>query len=274
MARKATLSDLPAYQALWEQAFGDKAEFSKMVFEKFAGPDNVYVEEADGKVVAILSAVPCTLKEQKGAYFYGLATDAAYRNQGHMRSLMAFAEDALRMKGCAFVTLIPANAELFAFYEKLGWQKAFGMRRITRPIKKNMWAQADFDSCTAGQLLELRKKFCPDSVLLDKNRMIQVLTDLYNGGITLVSTRDGYALYFTKEETIQVIEIFAEGERAAERLLEAAREKIGATQAEITVASGSVLFLGEGKPCDYAMVKFLGQPMDLYECYMRLMMDN
>lgn len=274
MARKATLKDMPAYQALWEQAFGDKAEFSQMVFEKFAGPDNVYVEEAEGKIVSILSAVPCTLKGQKGAYFYGLATDAACRMQGHMRSLMAFAEQDLRAKGCAFVTLIPAGEELFAFYEKLGWQKAFGLRRLTRPIKKNMWSQAEFDSCTAGQLLELRKKYCPDSVMLDKNRMIQVLTDLYRGGITLVSSKDGYALYFQKDETLKVIEIFAEGERAAERLLEAAREKIGATQAEITVSSGSVLFLGEGKQGDYAMVKFLGAPMDLYECYMRLMMDN
>ena len=46
------------------------------------------------------------------------------------------------------------------------------------------------------------------------------------------------------------------------------------SQAEITVGSGSILFLGEGKPGDYAMVKFLGEPIDLYECYMRLMMDN
>ena len=274
MPRKATIKDLPAYQALWEQAFGDKAAFSQMVFEKYAGPGNVYVEEADGQVVAILSAVPCTLKGHKGAYFYGLATDAACRNQGHMRALMHYAEAELKKEGCAFVTLIPASAGLFAFYEKLGWQKAFGLRRLTRPIKKNMWAQAEFDSCTAGQLLELRKRFCPDSVLLDKNRMIQVLTDLYSGGITLVSSSDGYALYFTQDETIQVIEIFAEGERAAERLLEAAREKIGATQAEITVGSGSILFLGEGKLGDYAMVKFLGEPIDLYECYMRLMMDN
>ena len=41
MARKATLQDLERYQLIWAEAFGDPAEFSKMVFEKFAGPGNV-----------------------------------------------------------------------------------------------------------------------------------------------------------------------------------------------------------------------------------------
>ena len=163
---------------------------------------------------------------------------------------------------------------MFGFYEKQGWQRAFALRSLTRPIKRNLWAQAEFDSCTAGQLLELRKQYSPDSVLLDKNRMIQVLTNLYSGGITVVSNKDGYALYFEKDGVLDVIEIFAEGERAAEKLLEAAREKVGAETARITVGAGSVLFLGEGKPQDYGMIKFLGQPFDIFECYMRLMLDN
>lgn len=275
MARKATLQDLPAYQRIWEQAFGDGAEFSTMVFEKFAGINNVYVQEENGSVAAILSAVPCTLKGKKGAYFYGLATEQCARNKGCMRALMEYAEkDLHENRGVQFAVLIPAGPELFGFYEKLGWKRAFRLRSLTRPIKKNMWSQAEFDSCTAGQLLELRKRYCPDSVLLEKNGMIQVLTNLYSGGITVVSSPDGYALYFEKDGVLDVIEIFAEGERAAERLLEAAREKIGAESARITVGEGSTLFLGEGKLQDYGMVKLLGEPVDLFECYMRLMMDN
>lgn len=274
MARKATGQDLARYQYIWSQAFGDPAEFSKMVFEKFAGAGNVFVEEADGQTAAILSAVPCTLKGRKGYYFYGLATEQSQRGKGLMRALMAYAENELHSQGAEFVCLIPASESLFGFYEKLGWQRAFGLRRLNRPIKKNMWAQAEFDSCTAGQLLELRKKYCPDSVLLDKNRMIQELTNLYSGGITVVTSADGYALYFEKDGVLDVIEIFAEGERAAEKLLEAAREKIGAETANITVGAGSTLFLGEGKQQDYGMIKFLGQPFDIFECYMRLMLDN
>lgn len=274
MARKATLQDLERYQLIWAEAFGDPAEFSKMVFEKFAGPGNVYVEETEGRVAAILSAVPCTLKGRKGFYFYGLATEKSQQGKGLMKSLMAFAENALHTEGAEFVCLIPASESLFSFYEKQGWQRAFALRSLTRPIKRNLWAQAEFDSCTAGQLLELRKQYSPDSVLLDKNRMIQVLTNLYSGGITVVSNKDGYALYFEKDGVLDVIEIFAEGERAAEKLLEAAREKVGAETARITVGTGSVLFLGEGKPQDYGMIKFLGQPFDIFECYMRLMLDN
>ncbi len=274
MARKANPQDEERYSQIWSEAFGDPAEFSKMVFEKFAGPGNVYVEEADGQVAAILSAVPCTLKGHKGFYFYGLATEQAQRGKGLMTNLMRFAESAVHEQGADFVCLIPASESLFAFYEKQGWQRAFGLRKLERPIKKNLWAQAEFDSCTAGQLLELREQYCPDSVLLDKNRMIQELTNLYSCGITVVTNQDGYALYFEKDGMLDVIEIFAEGERAAEKLLEAAREKIGAEKARITVGAGSTLFLGEGKVQDYGMVKFLGQPFDIFECYMRLMLDN
>ena len=32
--------------------------------------------------------------------------------------------------------------------------------------------------------------------------------------------------------------------------------------------------MGEGKQQDYGMIKFLGQPFDIFECYMRLMLDN
>ena len=109
MARKATLQDLERYQLIWAEAFGDPAEFSKMVFEKFAGPGNVYVEEAEGRVAAILSAVPCTLKGRKGFYFYGLATEKSQQGKGLMKSLMAFAENALHTEGAEFVCLIPAS---------------------------------------------------------------------------------------------------------------------------------------------------------------------
>lgn len=275
MFRIAASGDRQAFCRLWQQVFGDDPAFSGPVFDSFAGPGHVFLSEGEGgRLEAILSAVPVTLDGHEGFYLYGLATDPACRGKGLMTGLMEWAESRLAIGGAQFLCLIPASASLFEFYGARGYQKAFGLRQFTRPIRANLWAQADFDSVTAKALLELRRRFCPHSVTLTLNGMVQVLTDLYSGGLTIVSDEAGYGLYFQHREELEVIELFAEGDRAAERLLEAARQKTGAETARITLGHAQTLFAGEGIPQDYGMIHFLAQPFEVGESYMRLMMDN
>ena len=274
MFRIAASGDRQAFCRLWQQVFGDGESFSGPVFDSFAGPGNVYLSEEAGQLQAILSAVPVTLSGHKGFYLYGLATDPACRGKGLMTGLMEWAEAQLAAAGAEFCCLVPASASLFEFYRARGYQKAFGLREVCRPIRRNLWSQADFDSVTAKALLDLRRRFCPDSVTLTLGGMVRVLTDLYSGGLTIVSDPDGYGLYFQHGDELEVIELFAEGDRAAERLLEAARDKTGAETARITLGHAQPLFLGEGKPMDYGMIRFLAQPFPVEESYMRLMLDN
>ena len=56
--------------------------------------------------------------------------------------------------------------------------------------------------------------------------------------------------------------------------MEAARQKTGAGRAVITLGQGQNLFLGEGAPQDYGMIDFWGQPFDVRDAYMRLMLDG
>ena len=272
--RKATPADREAYCRLWQQVFGDAPAFSGVVFDDFAGVDNIYVAEEDGALAAILSAVPVTLQDRRGAYYYGLATDPAARGKGVMTGLMQAADGDLKARGVQFTCLVPASESLFGFYEQRGYQKAFPLRRLTRSIKRCLWSHAELDSVTARQLAKLREKYAPNSVQHTDTGWIDVLRDLYSGGLTIVSAEDGYGLYFRHGDTLEFIELFAEGDRAAERLLEAARDKTGAEEAVITVGEQQNLFLGEGKRLDYGMIHFLGQPFDVHDSYMRLMMDN
>ena len=62
--------------------------------------------------------------------------------------------------------------------------------------------------------------------------------------------------------------------RAAELLVQAAREKTGATQAEITLGAAQSIFPAEGRPADYGMIRFLGESFDVSESYMGLMLDE
>lgn len=275
---KAAPADQAALAGLFCQTFGGTEAFARMVLEQFAGPGRVYEARQDGAMqngpCAVLCAVPVTLKGRPGAYFYGLATAPAARGQGVMSGLIEHACADLAQQGLSFAALVPEGPDLFAFYEKRGFQKAFGRRTLSRAVRHNLWAQAEFDTVTARHWQELREQYMPDSVAFTPAGAAAVLTDLYSCGLTIVLAPDGYGMYFTKGDTMRFIELFAEGDRAAERLLEAAREHERAERAEITLGAAQNLFLGEGSAQDYGMIRFLGQPFDVSDCYMSNMMDE
>ncbi len=102
----------------------------------------------------------------------------------------------------------------------------------------------------------------------------EVLRDLYSRGATIVSSEQGYGIYFRREDTLYFVEMMAENDRAAEVLMEAAREKeVIVEKAVITVGAAQNLFLGEGTRQEYGLIRFEGEPFDVSESYMRLMMD-
>lgn len=275
MNRLMNASDLEAMKALWKEAFGDTDAFAEQAILKFAGEKNTFVCEEDGVLVSMLLAVPVTMQGEKGAYFYGLATKVSHRGQGKMRDLVAHVMQVLTQREVRFVTLIPAQSSLFSYYETMGFQKAFSLRTVKREIQRNLWAQAEFDTVTARTLLELREAYCPNAVTLSLAQMMVVLGNLYSQGITIVSNKHGYGLYTRKDKTLYFIELQAENDRAAEQLMEAAREKeVFVEHAVITVSAVQTTFLGEGVLSDYAMICFLGKPMDIFDGYMRLMLDN
>lgn len=270
--------DLPALKALIGQAFGDGDAFAETSLCRFAGEKNVFVAEEGGVPVGLLAAVPVTCRGRRGAYLNNLAVRPECRGRGIAGGLLDYAARQLALREAGFLVLIPAETGLFGYYEKQGFQKAFGLRRLRRPVKRNLWAQAEFDSVTAKKLCELRAKFCPDSVQLAPAQMAVVLADLYSQGVTVVSNEGGYGLYFRRGETLHFAELQAVDDRAAETLMEAAREKeVIVEDAEITVGAAQLLFTGEGRREDYGMIRFIGDPpapFDVDETYLRLMLDT
>ncbi len=273
MYRVAQKSDEKQLAELFSSVFGDSEEVAVNILSKFAGIENVFLAQDGDAIIASLCAVPVTLQGRKGAYYYGVCTRPDQRGKGVMSALMDFTRQQLAQRGWQFAVLIPASQSLFGFYQQRGFEKAFGLRRFERPIRRNLWAQADFDTVTAKGLEALRRQYAPDSVFLNNAGFILVLTDLYTLGGTIVSNQDGYGIYFKKDDTLEFVELFAEGDRAAEKLMEAARDKTGAERAVVTLGAQQNLFLGEGAPVDYGMIQFFGQPFDVQESYMRLMLD-
>lgn len=194
----ARREEFPALAKLFVDSFGGTEQFAMSVLENFAGEGNVFAARQDGACTALLCAVPVTLCGRKGAYYYGLTTRPDQRGTGVMTTLMDTAGQELARRGAAFAALIPANAPLFDFYAKRGFEKAFSKRVLRRPVRNNLWAQAEFDTVTAKGLQQLRRKYAPNAVELNAAGYTAVLTDLYSLGITSVCTDEGYGLFFKK----------------------------------------------------------------------------
>ena len=270
MYRLMQPSDWTEVLALWQAQRGDSEEFIRNAVERFAGMQNTYVAEENDHIEAVALAVPVTLQGRPGSYLYGLCGQGSLLLAGLVDTLCA----QQKLRGAGFVVTVPADPEQAGLLQDKGFQKAFALRCLPREVERNLWSQAEFDSVTAKKLCELRAKYWPDTVQLPPEQMGVVLCDLYSRGATIVSSEQGYGIYFRKEDTLYFVELMAENDRAAEVLMEAAREKeVIVEKAVITVGAAQNLFLGEGTRQDYGLIRFEGEPFDVSESYMRLMMD-
>ena len=256
---------------LWQKERGDTAEFINTAMDRFAWEQNVYVAEENGQIEAVVLAVPVTLQGRPGNYLFGLCGQGSLILAGLIDTLCA----QQKLRGEGFTVAVPTSPEQTSLLQEKGFHKAFALRCLPREVERNLWSQADFDSVTAKKLCELRARFWPDTVMLTPEQMAVVLGDLYSRGATIVSSERAYGIYFRKEDTLYFVEMMAEDDRSAEELMEAAREKeVIVEKAVITVGAAQNLFLGEGARQEYGMIRFEGEPFDVSESYLRLMMEN
>lgn len=273
--RIACGADKPQLAANWQDAFGDGTAYIDFVFDRFAGLAHTYVSEQDGAVVASLCAVPVTLGRYQGIYLYGVNTKKEYRSKGIMDVLLRYVHETEKQNGAAFSVLIPASESLFGYYEKYGYQTVFYRHILRRPIRNNIWAQADFDTITAPRLNMLRHRFLEHEIVeFEPSAHAAMMQDLYTGGATTVETEGGYGIFFEMDGTLAFKEFLACDNLAANRLLEAARQHTGCENAALFLPRYSEVYLGEGgEESPYGQLCWLNGEKKLIEPYMSLMCD-
>ena len=78
MYRLMQPSDEAAVLALWQSQHHDTEDFAKMVLERFAGMQNIYVADENDAIVAAALAVPVTLQGRRTRQQRGCAPDKPY----------------------------------------------------------------------------------------------------------------------------------------------------------------------------------------------------
>lgn len=273
MVRTADSRDLQALVDLRCARYGDTRTDAAGWLQNVAGLDHILVLQGTGSSpAAMLAAVPVTYTHRKGIWFCGAAATEQGALEELLPKLLSGCLRAFGAKGYDFAVLAPENAKEAQALEQLGFRNLLPMRVLQKPIQRNLFAQAEFDSLTVRHLLEMRMRCQPGCIALPEPAMNEIMTQLYRRGLTVVSNRRGYGLYFLKNEELQFLELQADNDYCADTLLQAAREKTGAETARILLAENQTLYLGAGRRCGYGMIAFLHGEFPVTDVYFRMLL--
>lgn len=272
MLRTANADDLNALVDLrCAQHGGTRADAAGWL-QNVAGLENVLVLHRQAEPpAAMLAAVPVQYKNREGVWFCGAAAVQGIPQDTLLTRLLSGCLRAFAAKGFDFAVYSPEQEDPQVL-EKVGFSSLLPVRVLQRPIERNLLATAEFDSLTVRRLLEMRQRCQPGCVNLPESAMNEMMTQLYRRGLTVVSSRQGYGLFYTKGDTLQFLELQADNDYSADRLLQAAREKTGAVQAQITLSENQSLYPGAGRRGSYGMVAFLRGEFPINDMYFRMLL--
>lgn len=109
---------------LWRRCFDD-GDFSELYMKRRADERNMLLIYRDGRPVSMASFLPAVYGTKKGTvpirYVYAVATLPEYRRQGLAEKILMCAAELWDEP----LVLSPANADLYRYYEKMGFVRCF-----------------------------------------------------------------------------------------------------------------------------------------------------
>jgi len=135
MIRFAKDKDMIRLREIWQAAFHDSDEGTRLIFETLNAPGNILVlTDDDNHAVSMLCIreflLASPLTSHKAAYIYGVATNREQRGKGFSTQLLEDAHKFLQHRGCVCSALVPSQPSLFGFYGARGYETAFNMNKV------------------------------------------------------------------------------------------------------------------------------------------------
>lgn len=189
MLRKATADDLPALTALRCGAAKANPVDAAGWLQNVAGLENILVLEKNGQPAAMLAAVPVKYGQHRGVWLCGAAGVQGVPMDRLLPKIMEGCLRAYGASGFDFAVTTPDDARRAEDLKTLGFKSQLPLRVIQTPIRRDLFAQAAFDSLTVHKLLERRHIYQPGCISLPEEAMNETMTQLYRRGLTVVSTR-------------------------------------------------------------------------------------
>ena len=219
MIRFATYHDIPALGHIRKICFGESDAYSAFYFAAKFTEQNTLVYVAQNKPVAsltLLDAEVVTVERVFSiAYIYSVATLPEWRGRGVAAALSQYADEHLQERGVEASLLVPATAELFDYYAKLGYEtKFFIEKQEAVGLSNASEILLQLRNLKADDYFRLRKEAYSAGnyyVQWDKHALDFAIQECrYDGGVAWymrIKETEGFLLaYPTKDDTIIIKE--------------------------------------------------------------------
>ena len=205
---------------IWKLCFPyDTEEFRTLYFEKVYQDDEVLILLEDNRVIASLQMIPYQIKFgdkiYPAAYISGAMTHPDFQEKGYMGKLLNHAFEEMKRKKIPITFLIPQNDQLFDFYSKHGYQKAFTWNsNTTFEIKNKEFEKNRFFQYKSMEEVDLEGLYSIYSDFLNKKenavtKTIQqfslILEDVFIDKGAVFIGKNGIALTIPDESNSSVI---------------------------------------------------------------------
>ena len=119
--REYTPGDVPEMQRVWQEAFGDPLPLIRLFYDRLPAMGTAVTAVVNGKVVGIVHVITgFTLPDGTVCgYLYAGAVEESCRGQGIGAALIRAAEDTAYARGAGVSCMLPADAGLYRWYERL-----------------------------------------------------------------------------------------------------------------------------------------------------------
>ncbi len=184
-------TEVPQLQELFEEAF-EEEEFADAFFRLGFSPERCLVA-VEGSVLGMLHWFDCTLEKQHIAYLYAIAVRESHRGRGIGTELIRFSIGYLQH--CSEILLVPAEADLFEYYKRLGFSVVSTMIHIWALAGEPIAIRALSPAAFAAR----RKELLPPKGIVQGEPMLSLLhsyAKFYAGPNCLAVVSGGQVLEF------------------------------------------------------------------------------
>lgn len=174
---------------LWKTCFGDSEEYIDFFINNC--PQYICIQYwLENELVSMLFLLEGNLCNNKAKYLYAACTHPDFRRKGIMEELIKYSEKYCKALGYSAIFLVPANKQLYDYYNKFGFSASF-RRNCVSLTPEHSASGLDFkETSDIDKILSLRKKLVAkyDSFIFEDSVMKYSFKEhLYNGGKILVS---------------------------------------------------------------------------------------
>lgn len=251
-------------------SFPNSKELLKFFLKNKFSPEFCNALIKDDQVVSSIQALPQEIileeKTFSAKYIYAAATLPNFRGKGSMKRLLDFTAQIEKEHGTDFLFLVPCSKDIEKYYEKLGYENFFKIRKINFSNEnfKRLILESSCTNLHSGDFKPSIEKICNmvyngSNYVKYRPKDVNYAEKLYGkffGGKIVTSGQNFALCFFRKDDILEIIYFCAENLWNSKLLLQSIyKEFPNCSGYSFNVCGENEFFKSYGQSNFYGMIK-------------------